>query len=164
MLYSGDEIGQVNDYSYKENLLKWQDSRYIHRGTFRWENAAKKEDLATVEGRIFNGLSKLEKIRINETVFDTTADVYTYDVHDDALLCIMREKDGEKFFGIFNFSSQDKTAWMQEEGEYINLITGEMMEMKDVSVPGHGFSGLKKSKVLYNEMDCQNVNYLLLYD
>ncbi len=32
MLYSGDEIGQVNDYSYKEDPDKCADSRYIHRG------------------------------------------------------------------------------------------------------------------------------------
>ena len=32
VLYSGDEIGLVNDYSYKENPDKAADSRYIHRG------------------------------------------------------------------------------------------------------------------------------------
>ena len=32
VLYSGDEIGQVNDYTYKENPDKAADSRYIHRG------------------------------------------------------------------------------------------------------------------------------------
>ena len=31
MLYSGDEIGQVNDYSYKDDPDKAADSRYIHR-------------------------------------------------------------------------------------------------------------------------------------
>lgn len=34
MLYSGDEIGQVNDYSYKGNPLKREDSRYLHRERF----------------------------------------------------------------------------------------------------------------------------------
>ena len=33
MLYSGDELGQVNDYSYKEDPAKCADSRYIHRGS-----------------------------------------------------------------------------------------------------------------------------------
>ncbi|MBQ8969854.1 MAG: alpha-amylase family protein, partial [Lachnospiraceae bacterium] len=39
ILYSGDEIGQLNDYSYKEDPLKRADSRYIHRGKFDWESA-----------------------------------------------------------------------------------------------------------------------------
>ena len=35
MIYSGDEIGQENDYSYHENPGKRDDSRYLHRGKFR---------------------------------------------------------------------------------------------------------------------------------
>lgn len=144
MLYSGDEIGQVNDYTYKENPLKWEDSRYIHRGAFRWDLEKKRLDESSVEGKIFHGLDRLEKIRRQEMVFDASASVYTYDVHDDGILCIMREKDKEKFFGIFNFSSSDKTAWMQEEGEYENLVTKKPLEMKDVQIPAHTFIWAKR--------------------
>nr|WP_297874159.1 alpha-amylase family protein [uncultured Blautia sp.] len=144
MLYSGDEIGQVNDYAYKENPLKWEDSRYIHRGAFRWDLEKKKSDPSSVEGRIFCGLDKLEKLRRQEKVFDASASVYTYDVHDDAILCIMRETEQEKFFGIFNFSNRDRTAWMQEEGKYENLMTKKTIEMKDVQIPAHTFIWAKR--------------------
>lgn len=144
MLYSGDEIGQVNDYTYKGNPLKCQDSRYLHRGAFCWDLAEKRNQPDTVEGKLFKGLGKLEKIRRQEPVFDAQADVYTYDVHEDSILCILRERNGEKFFGIFNFSSQDKTAWIQEEGVYQNLLTGKSMEMRDVRIPGHGFIWAKR--------------------
>lgn len=144
MLYSGDEIGQVNDYAYKENPLKWEDSRYIHRGAFRWDLEKKKSDPSSVEGKIFQGLDKLEKLRRQEKVFDASASVYTYDVHDDAILCIMRETEQEKFFGIFNFSNRDRTAWMQEEGKYENLMTKKTIEMKDVQIPAHTFIWAKR--------------------
>lgn len=144
MLYSGDEIAQVNDYTYKENPLKQEDSRYIHRGAFHWELAKKRNDISTVEGKIFQGLNKLEKLRKTEMVFDSSASVYTYDVHDNAILCIMREKSGEKFFGIFNFSSNDRIAWMQEDGIYENLISRETVELKDVLIPAHGFIWAKR--------------------
>ncbi len=139
MLYSGDEIAQVNDYTYKENPLKQEDSRYIHRGAFHWELAKNRNDTSTVEGKIFQDLDKLEKLRKKETVFDSSASVYTYDVHDNGILCIMRERAGEKFFGIFNFSTSDRIAWMQEDGIYENLISRETMELKDVLIPAHGF-------------------------
>lgn len=139
MLYSGDEIAQVNDYTYKENPLKQEDSRYIHRGAFHWELAKNRNDTSTVEGKIFQGLDKLEKLRKKETVFDSSASVYTYDVHDNGILCIMREHAGEKFFGIFNFSTSDRIAWMQEDGIYEDLISRETMELKDVLIPAHGF-------------------------
>lgn len=139
MLYSGDEIAQVNDYTYKENPLKQEDSRYIHRGAFHWELAKNRNDTSTVEGKIFQGLDKLEKLRKKETVFDSSASVYTYNVHDNGILCIMRKHAGEKFFGIFNFSTSDRIAWMQEDGIYENLISRETMELKDVLIPAHGF-------------------------
>lgn len=144
MLYSGDEIAQVNDYTYKENPLKQEDSRYIHRGAFHWELAKNRNDTTTVEGKIFQGLDKLEKLRKKETVFDSSASVYTYDVHDNGILCIMREHAGEKFFGIFNFSTSDRIAWMQEDGIYENLISRETMELKDVLIPAHGFIWAKR--------------------
>ena len=51
MLYSGDELGQVNDYSYKEDAEKVSDSRYLHRGVFQWTLADKRKDLSTVHTR-----------------------------------------------------------------------------------------------------------------
>lgn len=145
MLYSGDEIGQVNDYSYKQEPDRCVDSRYIHRGRFRWELAQKRTDKKSVEGRIFGALDRLEKIRKREAVFSASANVSTYDVHEDAILCLVREKAGEKFFGIFNFSSSEKTAWMKEEGIYGNLITGEKIKLDNLVIPGYDFCWLKKN-------------------
>ena len=144
MLYSGDELGQVNDYSYKEDPAKCTDSRYIHRGKLRWELAENKNDLTTVQGSIFQTLDRLEKIRRQEITFDKDADVYTYDVHDDSILCILREYKGRRFFGIFNFSDQEKTAWMQEDGVYRNLLTSEKMELKDIRLRGYDFLWCEK--------------------
>ena len=139
MLYSGDELGQVNDYSYKNDPEKCADSRYIHRGKLPWELAEDKEDVTTVQGNIFQTLDRLEKIRRQEITFDKDADVYTYDVHDDSILCVLREYKGRRFFGIFNFSNQGKTAWMQEKGMYRNLLTGEKAELKDIRLSGYEF-------------------------
>lgn len=59
--------------------------------------------------------------------------------HDDSVLCILREYKGRRFFGIFNFSDQEKTAWMQEDGVYRNLLTSEKMELKDIRLRGYDF-------------------------
>ena len=77
MLYSGDEIGQVNDYAYKEDPDKAPDSRYIHRGKFCWDLTERIKDGSSVQGRIFAGLEELEKIRRTEAVFGADAEVYT---------------------------------------------------------------------------------------
>ena len=64
---------------------------------------------------------RLENVRAAEAVFASDANVYTYDVHNDSVLCILREKDGELFMGMFNFSDRAQTAWMQEIGSFWSL-------------------------------------------
>lgn len=143
MLYSGDELGQVNDYSYKDDAEKASDSRYLHRGAFLWELADKRKDLSTVQGQLFQMLNRLEQIRRQENVFSQEAEVYTYDVHNDSILGILREYKGERFIALFNFSENEQTAWMQEEGIFRNLVNGEIVEVKDPVLKGYDFVWMK---------------------
>lgn len=146
VLYSGDEIGQVNDYTYKEDVNKMQDSRYLHRGAFVWENAEKISDLTTVEGRIFSALDKLETIRKSEKAFVSNADTWTIETYEKEVLCIGRYFEGDKIIGIFNFSEHDKTAWINEDdGIYEDMLTGNKMKACGVNIPAYGFFYLKKT-------------------
>ena len=145
VLYSGDEIGQVNDYTYKEDPNKAADSRYIHRGAMNWKLAENRKDPDTVEGKMFQGLAQLEQIRRSEKVFMTEADTWTIETWDDAVLCIGRYFEGEKLIGLFNFSEYDRTAWIKEaDGEYVDLLTGSKMQPVDVQIPAYGFFYMKK--------------------
>lgn len=146
MLYSGDEIGQLNDYTYRENPEKREDSRYIHRGSFPWELAALNKKKGTLQERMFSGLEKLEEIRKSRKVFDSSTATYTYDVKDSAILGILRENEEERFIGLFNFADEERTAWMKEEGVFTNLITGEKGELCDVAIGGHDFLWLSRKK------------------
>ncbi len=145
VLYSGDEIGQVNDYTYKENPEKADDSRYIHRGAMHWELAENSANLHTVEGKIFSGLAKLSKIRKTERVFVCGADVWTKDLGDASLLCIVRAFEGEKLIGYFNFSEFEKSVLFEEETDYLDLISEkEIHPGATLQLPGYGFCYLKK--------------------
>lgn len=144
ILYSGDEIGQVNDYSYKEDVHKREDSRYLHRGVMHWENAKKVEDASSVEGRIYERLQTLEKLRKSHPAFVSSADAWTLPAYEWGVLCMGRYYQGEKILGIYNFSEQDKTAWINEEdGEYVDLVSGKRMPARGVNVPGYGFYWLR---------------------
>lgn len=144
ILYSGDEIGQVNDYTYKEDIHKCGDSRYLHRGAMNWKRAEKVKDPHSVEARIYGRLQTLEKLRKKHPAFVSNADAWTLETYEPGVLCMGRYHDGEKILGIFNFSEQDKTAWINEEdGEYIDLLTGEKRMARGVDVPGYGFFWLQ---------------------
>lgn len=145
VLYSGDEIGQINDYTYKEDPNKAKDSRYIHRGAMKWELAKRIEDEETVQGRIFARLDQLEKLRKKEKAFVSNADTRTIDTWDRSVLCIARQYDGEKIIGLFNFSEHDKTAWINEtDGDYVDMISGKRMKASGVDIPAYGFCYLKR--------------------
>lgn len=148
VIYSGDEIGQLNDYSYKKDPKKAEDSRYIHRGKMDWKAAAKIDVSNSVQGRIFNALNQLEEIRKTEKVFDSKADTWTIEAWTKEVLSIGRYLDGEKIIGIFNFSENDQTAWINEDdGMYTDLISGKKMLAKGVDIPAYSFYYLKKDEV-----------------
>ena len=147
VIYSGDEIGMLNDYSYKKDPDKVADSRYLHRGDFRWDLAENRTDPATVQGRLFPALLKLERIRMSHPVFNSDVSFWTIDSWDSSILVLVRENQEEKFIGIYNFSEFDKTAWINEEdGLYLDLMSGEQMEARGVNVPAFGFFWLLRRK------------------
>ena len=145
MLYSGDEVGQVNDYTYKDDPEKAPDSRYIHRGKFNWDLVENIEDKNTVQGRLFHALSELEEIRRNESVFSTDAEVFTKDYSDTSILWIVRKSEGEELHAVFNFSDQDKEVWMPEVRSYQNLVTGRTEQIRSTLLPSWSFLWLKKA-------------------
>lgn len=147
MLYSGDEVGQTNDYSYKDVPEKASDSRYIHRGKFRWELVDDIKNEGSVSERIYHGLDKLEKIRASEKVFMSNAVFYTLDTYEQSVICIVREYEDDRLIGLFNFSEDKKIAWIdQQDGMYKDLITGQEMKASGVWVPANGFFWLKREK------------------
>ncbi len=140
VLYSGDEIGQVNDYTYKENPNKAADSRYIHRGAMNWTLAKNISDPDTVEGKLFERLGRLIQIRKREKAFVSNADTWTIETGDPSVLCIGRYFEGDKIIGLFNFSEFDKKARIsQTNEEYMELVSGARMKLQEVSIPAYGF-------------------------
>ena len=141
VLYSGDEIGQLNDYTYHEDHLKSSDSRYLHRGSFSWENAKKRSSDSTREGRIFKAIRQLQSLRAEHEVFDSTALIRLIDVWNNSVLSVCRDHKGEKLVSFFNFSPEAQTVHTVETEEYMNMLTGEKGEkLEDVTLPPYGFA------------------------
>ena len=117
VLYSGDEIGMLNDYDYHNDPGKQADSRNIHRGKMDWKKADERFDPATVTARIFSEIKKLIMIRKYNDVFHSDAHVYPVDTGDNRVLGIIREYEGKHLLGLFNFSPDYVNAWI-DGGEY----------------------------------------------
>ena len=106
VLYSGDEIGMFNDYSYHDHYAKKDDSRFIHRGKFDWDLAEKRHEPGSLSCALFSQLHRLIQIRKENPVFHSGAYMYSFDTGSDNILGIIREYKGQKLLGLFNFNDQ----------------------------------------------------------
>lgn len=147
VLYSGDEIGQVNDYSYKDDPEKARDARYICRGPMNWKLTENIDSPDTVQGRLFHALDILEKIRKEEKAFGSEAECWTLDTHAKEILGFCRCRNEEKITGLFNFSEHSQTAWINEENPGCrDLVTGEPVQTGSIVMDPYAFRYLKTKK------------------
>lgn len=144
VLYSGDEIGQLNDDSYHLDPNKAADSRYLHRGKMDWKAAAKADQPGTCENRIFTRLKQLEDIRAGQEAFSCDADAVTLDTGDRAILGIARSYADTRLVGLFNFAGEPKTPKGLPGGRYRDLLTGREVDMESIPLPAYGFFWLKQ--------------------
>ncbi|MCD7867702.1 MAG: alpha-amylase family protein [Clostridiales bacterium] len=143
IIYSGDELGQQNDYGYHMDPVKAADSRYVHRGNFNWEKAGERQDASTMTGRIYMQLRVLERLRASEKVFHADADIWTLEPWNDHILGIGRYYQGEKLLALFNFGRDSQVAWLNEPEDYTDLLTGETGKAQGISMDGYQFLWLK---------------------
>lgn len=142
VIYSGDEILQENDYSYRDNPEKQDDSRYLHRGKMDWKKAAKRTGKTTPEGKMFEALRRLETIRSEHRVFDSEGDVWLPDTGNDHVLSIGRYYRGEQLIALFNFADQPQTVMLRDEKTYTDLISGRSTDAYAVRVEAGHFRWL----------------------
>ena len=138
VLYSGDEIGQTNDYTYKNDPDKCADSRYLHRGNFPWDKVENKDPVAM---KIFDALRHMEDIRASHDVFSCNANVYTIETGCASVLGIVREYAGHELRAFFNFSNMDQLIWTMPEEQadiYTDLISGKTLRELGAVMPRYG--------------------------
>lgn len=138
VLYSGDEIGQTNDYTYKNDPDKCADSRYLHRGNFPWDKVENKDPVAM---KIFDALRHMEDIRASHDVFSSNANVYTIETGCASVLGIVREYAGHELRAFFNFSNMDQLIWTMPEDQadiYTDLISGKTLRELGAVMPRYG--------------------------
>ena len=138
VIYSGDEIGQLNDYSYKEDPDKCADSRYVHRGAFPWRRAALRNRKGTAPEQLFHGITRMEEIRRAHPVFVSGAGVSVPDTGNPSVLCLVREAEGERLTAFYNFSPDPQQISLPEEQAGTELLSGKQALAGSLELPPYG--------------------------
>lgn len=108
LLYLGDEIGTLNDYTYRDDPAYQQDSRWVHRPRADWDRYAKRDDPDTVEGKVFLGLKELIEMRKRHQAF-AGGELEIILTGNDHVLGFVRYWGAERAVVMANFSETPQT-------------------------------------------------------
>jgi amylosucrase len=103
LIYLGDEIGTLNDHSYRDDPAHANDSRWVHRPRADWETYARRRDPTTIEGRIFQGLEKVIDLRCGNEAF-AGGELEIIQTGNDHVLGYVRTAQGKRVVVFANFS------------------------------------------------------------
>ncbi len=108
LIYLGDEIGTLNDYSYQGHPAYKHDSRWVHRPKTNWDRYAKRYASNSIEGRVFLGLQKLIELRKQHDAFSGGV-LEIIPTENDHVLGFVRTHGAESALVFANFSETPQT-------------------------------------------------------
>ncbi|MDR3572756.1 MAG: alpha-amylase family protein [Anaerolineaceae bacterium] len=138
LIYLGDELGTLNDYSYRDNLAKSHDSRWVHRPKTDWSRVEKRLDPQTIEGRIFAGLQSLIAIRKKNDVF-SDGEVQMVDCGSH-VLGFMRTNQAKRVLVLANFCEKDQVVQanlLRIYGlgyKFRDLVSKKIVHLKELTI------------------------------
>jgi len=137
LIYAGDEIGALNDYSFQNDESKKGDSRWVNRPMQDWETISKLDNQNLPQSKIFQTLQKLIKIRKNNMVFADNNNLELYHTGNDHILSFERTQDQEGLLVICNFDETPQvidSSWIKKlgyfsKGEPLDMVSDEKIEL-----------------------------------
>jgi len=115
LIYMGDEIGTLNDYSYRDNPAHHNDSRWVHRPKADWEKYDRRNDPESVEGRVYQGFLSLIKLRKEYDEF-SCGPLHILNTRNDHVLGFTRSD----VIVLANFSENSQPLSIRALDEYIS--------------------------------------------
>ncbi len=130
LIYLGDEIATLNDYSYRTDPDKAGDSRWVHRPAASWDHYALRKDESAVEGRVYCELRRLIGLRKQHPAFggQQTDFINTSNPH---VFGYVRSDGAERLVALCNFREEEQFIPANELRiyglgyQFTDLVTGE---------------------------------------
>jgi len=142
MLYSGDEIGMLNNYSYIHDVHKGRDSRNLHRQDFDWISAAKIDDLSLNSSIIFNKLKRLITIKKGDALLGSANNLSSLNTSDISVISLLSQPkkplDNQVIVIIANFSEYQKKITIDSDDlqHLLQQNFSDLVQGKEVRLVG----------------------------
>jgi len=140
LIYSGDELGVLNDYGFLDDESKAGDARWIHRPRMDWEKAEKRRVPGTPEERIFAGLKRMIGVRKYVSAFADFNNRELLETRNEHLFVFMRNNPFEmddRVMVVSNFDHQPQSLTLSDLGnrgqfkysQVRDLLSGELLQL-----------------------------------
>jgi amylosucrase len=107
VVWMGDELGLLNDPKWASEPGHEADNRWAHRPKMDWTLAEARREKHSIAQRIFDGLAHLQRVRAQHPQFHAAVPPKIAEVHDPAVLPVLRVHPEGTLLGLYNFSN----AW-----------------------------------------------------
>ncbi len=148
MIYLGDEMGALNNYSFLSDKDKSIDSRWVHRSCFPWHLLGQRDVEGSVTNRIYTGIMKITQIRSQNMAFTRAATEFM-DTENESVLAYFRHHGEHIVLVIANFSDSIQAVSgrkLRQRGLKrltTDLISGKSLDIGDqVELQPYQFSVL----------------------
>lgn len=124
LLYMGDELGLLNDYSYQDDPVKKDDSRWVNRVKLDQQQLLEAQSKTSLSGQIYQQLQHLISTRASlpETGAGTTRILSSDNPH---LFCYQRELADKTLLCLVNFSEQPQLCQQLPPGLWVDQLSGQ---------------------------------------
>jgi amylosucrase len=103
LLYQGDELATLNDYSYEDDQTKSHDARWVNRPLITEHDRAKRYDKTSAASAVFNDLKTMISIRKSLSLMgEANTEIHVVD-HEN-LFAYTRAEGNERLHCLVNFS------------------------------------------------------------
>ncbi|EWH08315.1 alpha amylase [Catenovulum agarivorans DS-2] len=108
LLYQGDELAALNDYSYLNDEHKKHDARWVNRPKITQAMFEAVERAGTLENRVFTGLTQLVQIRKQHAVFGDAATEIIYTNNQHVFAFKRQHENGQTLLVLVNFTEREQ--------------------------------------------------------
>jgi amylosucrase len=109
LLYMGDELGCLNDYTFSDNPDHASDNRWLHRPKMDWKKVERRNDTGSIESRIFRGLQELIHVRKRTPQLHAQAPAIVIDSGHPHIFTHLRPHPSGNLMCVYNFSEFPQT-------------------------------------------------------
>ncbi|ADV68358.1 amylosucrase [Deinococcus maricopensis] len=109
LLYMGDELAMLNDYSFQDVPEHAADNRWVHRPRMDWARAQRRADLGTPEGRMYTALAHLLRARRSLPQLHAGVESRVRHNPNPHVLILTREHPVGRLVQVYNFSEAPQT-------------------------------------------------------